>query len=114
MRLASLVHLDLELRMGRGDSLEQPVERRRLGAAKEGQERARLCEQAGDDAERDVGEVVSARNRLAVGQAEPLRPPDREAVELTSREARVTSPVATAAAAAAMAAAFSAAVRVPS
>src|SRR5947208_3148498 len=76
VRLAPLVHLDLELRMGRGDSLDEPVDGRWLGAGEEGQERARLREQAVHDAERDLGELVSAHDGLAVHETEPLALPD--------------------------------------
>jgi hypothetical protein len=82
VRLASLVHLDLELRMGRGESLDEPVARRWLGSREEGQERARLREQAVDDTEGDRGELVSAHNRIAVDETEPLAFADRETVEL--------------------------------
>ena len=77
MRLAAFVHLDLELRMSRLESFDEAVERRRLGAGEEGQERPRLREQTRDDLERDLGEVVSARDRLAVREAEPVAAPDR-------------------------------------
>src|SRR3954451_17710034 len=60
VRLSALVHLELELRMSHGEPLDDPVERRRLGAGEEGQERPRVRNQAGDDLGCDVREVVSA------------------------------------------------------
>ena len=72
MRLAAFVHLDVELRMSRLEPFDEPVERRRLGAGEEGQETTRLREQTGDDLERDFGEVVSACDRLAVRETQPV------------------------------------------
>src|SRR5215472_10017861 len=63
VRLPAVVHLDLELRVRGRDPCEQPVERLRLGTGEEGQEPARLLEQARDDGQGYVGEVVAARHR---------------------------------------------------
>src|SRR5215469_13642262 len=49
VRLPALVHLDLELRVGRPEPLQQPVERRRLGAGEEREESARLLEEVHHD-----------------------------------------------------------------
>src|SRR4051794_10735661 len=82
VRLPAFVHFDLELGVRRSEPFDEAIERRRLGAGEEGQERARLPDEARDELEGDVGKVVSARDRLAVGETEPVATPDRQAVEL--------------------------------
>src|SRR4051794_15719198 len=80
--LPAFVHFDLELGMRRSEPFDEAVERRRLGAGQKRQERARFRQKAQDQLEGDVGKVVSARDRLAVGETEPVATPDRQAVEL--------------------------------
>src|SRR3954447_22857758 len=54
VRLPTLVHLDLELRMSRREPFDEPVEWLRLGTGEEGQERARLLEETLDELEGDL------------------------------------------------------------
>src|SRR5262249_39284345 len=77
VRLPALVHLDLDLGVGGGDSLEEAVELGRLCARQEREERARLAEEMLDHGERDSDEVVTTRDRVAVREAEPLAVRDR-------------------------------------
>src|SRR5437764_1989260 len=69
VRLPALVHLDLELRVRRPEPFHEAVEWRWLGAGQQRQERARLCDEVRDELGGDVGEVVSAHDRLAVREA---------------------------------------------
>src|SRR3954447_8768607 len=61
VRLAAVVYLDLELRVRRLQPVDEAVGRRRLGAGRERQEPARLCDEPRDELEGDSGEVLSAR-----------------------------------------------------
>src|SRR2546421_2533895 len=54
VRLAAFVHLDVEPRMSRLESFDEPVERRRLGVGEEGQHRPRLRYQGLADPDSDV------------------------------------------------------------
>src|SRR3954451_16009467 len=60
VRLAAFVDLDSELGMRRLEPFDEPVERRRLGAGEEGQDRPGLRHQVRDDLQRDLGEVAAA------------------------------------------------------
>src|SRR3954471_8556790 len=80
VRLSALIHLDLELGVRRSEPFHEAVEWLRLGAGQKRQQRARLRDQAHDELEGDVRKVVSARDRLAVGETEPVATPDRQAV----------------------------------
>src|SRR5579871_1827088 len=89
VRLAALVHLDLEAGMRGGDPVDETVEWRWLGAGEEREERARLRQEMLDHREGHVDEVVAAGHRIAVREAEPFAVPNRHAVELdVARRAR--------------------------
>src|SRR5213078_2723014 len=51
---------DLELRVRRSDSFDEAVDWRRLGAGQQGQDPARLRDEARDELAGDVGKVVAA------------------------------------------------------
>ena len=112
--LTALLDVDLDVGMFAFQMLQEAVELGAVAADEHRQEAARLGEQACDDCLRHGGEVITTRDRLPFREAEPVALRDREAVQLTSRDARVTSPVATCAIALRISTAFSAAVREPS
>ena len=114
MRLAALVHVQLELGMRSASSSSSAVQRRRALAAQEREHVARLGQQPLEQRTRDLVEAGARGDRARRPAAPGTRPrapatPSAEA----SREATAISPVTTPASASRIAAAFSSAERSP-
>src|SRR5437660_421268 len=82
VRLPAVLHVDVQIGMRGGDALDECVERWRVEAGEEREQVARLGQQALRHGSGDVVEVGAARDRLPVGEAEPLALANGEAAEL--------------------------------
>src|SRR5919201_4779192 len=80
VRLAAVVHVELELRVLRRHLVEEAVERRRVLAAQDGEHVARLGEEVLEQRASHLGEALAGGDGGAIEEREVVALPNRDTV----------------------------------